>query len=365
MKAILCGLIMLLPTLAIAGGTYGAQSNPPLQVGSERLVPHRGGYWNPAEPGSGYFVDLMPRGNGEVFAFATAYTYTATGQSTFLILQGNLTFATENQRQQEGWIAKLVSPTYEARDGQSFGGIYRPANVTPSSFGSGELVWSTRRTAELRVDGRTTPIRTLHPDDAATEAAGLLSGHWVLQARQRGANVTVGIPGASQQYSAHVVKLTPALPQPTWRLGSGSTAFPNGMPPVWIPPAGVITFTVTCISECLSATLPLAHISSTIYAGARVWIDPVTMRAGWVRNAVANGQSGAFASITQDASGGTAVTAAFDLYVDNDTVIGRGALLIPLGLSAAAGAYPGQELLMTRITPNGLHGPEGTVAKIY
>lgn len=361
--------ILLLVVLALAsactwaGETYSSQSNLPLKIGSEAVLPHRGGYWNPAAPGSGYFVDITRRGNGEIYGFATAYTYTATGQSTFLILQGNITFATETQRQQEGWYAKLVSPLYQAADGQPFGGAYRAPIVSASTFGSGELVWKTRRTAELRVGGVVTPIRTLHPDDAATEAAGMLSGTWVIQARMRSA-----AGGGFERYASHVVKLTPSVPQPTWSTGAGAATIPaSALASVWQPPTGVITFTVTCISECFPQGAPPSAGNSlgTIYSGARVWIDPVTLRVGWVQNAVAGGQSGAVANVTQDAQVGAA-TMAFDLYVDDDTVVGRGAFLIPSGFTGyTPGAYPGSELIMTRITPNGLHAPEGTVVKLY
>lgn len=362
--------ILLLVVLALAsactwaGETYGAfQPNA-----NELLLPHRGGYWNPSEPGSGYFIDINRRGNGDIYGFATAYTYTATGQSTFLILQGNITFATETQRQQEGWYAKLVSPLYQAADGQPFGGAYRAPIVSASTFGSGELVWKTRRTAELRVGGNTTQIRTLHPDDASTEAASMLSGTWVIQVRMRSPGYSPSASG-NQRYGSHVVKLTPSVPQPTWTSGAGvATIPPSAMATVWQPPAGVITFSVTCVSECLPSPVPapLTNTTNTVYSGARVWIDPVTFKAGWVSNAVADGQSTTSARVTQDPSSGVA-TIAYDLYVDDDTVVGRnGSWLIPAGITGIPpGAYPGSELIMTRITPNGLHAPEGTVVKLY
>ncbi len=370
MKALLFGLLALLPSVSMAGGTY-ANANPPLIIGSEQILPHRGGYWDPAAPGSGYFVDVIRRNTG-VFGFATAYTYDEQGRSTFLILQGNIEFASETQRRAEGWFARLVSPTYQAADGQPFGGAYRPALVTPSAFGEGTLTWKTRRTAELRVGDRVTQIRTLHPDDAATEATNLLGGYWKIQVRRR----SIGVPGVffapqNQQFTSHVVRLTPVTPAPTWGMGNGAAAIPQSVfQTLWLPPANVLTFEVTCISECLPVppqTIPAGTgATAMVYNGARVWIDPVTLRAGWVQNAVVTTAQATSPSVTQFANGVSA-TVAYDLYVDDDTAVGRGLTLFgdnnfpPF----SPGAYPGSELLMTRITPNGLHAPLGQEIKLF
>ena len=321
MKAILFGLLALLPSISLAGATYG-NANPPLMIGTEQLLPHRGGYWDPSAPGSGYFVDVSRRSDASVFGFATAYTYDAEGHSTFLILQGTVQFASETQRQNEGWYAKLVSPSYQAAGGQPFGGAYRPANVTPSAYGEGELIWRTRRTAELRIGGRVTQIRTLHPDDAVSEAVGLLAGEWKIQARKRGATTpTMLAQPISQQFHSHIVRLTPVTPSPAWTVGAGAANIaPAVLATMWLPTTNVITFEVTCVSECLPAAQPYpAGIAPTsmLYSGARVWIDPETLRAGWVQNAVATTSQAATPNVTQSSTLGVS-TFSYDLYVDDD-----------------------------------------------
>ncbi len=370
MKAILFGLLALLPSISMAGATYGSV-NPPLIIGSEQLLPHRGGYWDPAAPGSGYFVDVSRRSDSSVFGFATAYTYDAEGRSTFLILQGTVQFASETQRRSEGWYAKLVSPSYQAAGGQPFGGAYRPANVTPSAHGEGELVWKTRRTAELRIGGRVTQIRTLHPDDATSEAVGLLAGEWKIQVRAR----TLSLPNVffaptNQQYHSHIVRLTPVTPSPAWTQGYGAATIPQSVfPTVWLPPAGVITFDVVCVSECLPTSpqpIPAEITPSVmIYSGARVWIDPVTLRAGWVQNAVVTGSQAMTPNVTQSPE--FFQTRSYDLYVDDDTAVGHGVLLYTSASNSTfpPGAYPGSELIMTRVTPNGMRAPTGQEVKIY
>ena len=370
MKAILFGLLALLPSISIAGATYG-NANPPLIVGSEQLLPHRGGYWDPSAPGSGYFVDVTRRSDASVFGFATAYTYDAEGRSTFLILQGTVQFASETQRRSEGWYAKLVSPTYHAAGGQPFGGAYRPANVTPSAYGEGELIWRTRRTAELRVGGRVTQIRTLHPDDATSEAVGLLAGEWKIQVRQRSASAPgVFFHPANQQYHSHIVRLTPVSPSPVWTQGYGASTIQQSVfQTLWLPPADVITFEVVCVSECLplppQATPDFIGAAAMIYNGARVWIDPVTLRAGWVQNAVLTASQAATPNVTQNGLAG-GLTSTFDLYVDDDTAVGRGFFMSTSSSgNYPAGAYAGSELVMTRVTANALRAPSGQEVKIY
>lgn len=369
MKAIVFGLLALLPSISMAGATYGSV-NPPLIIASEQLLPHRGGYWDPAAPGSGYFVDVTRRSDGSVFGFATAYTYDAEGRSTFLILQGMVQFASENQRRAEGWYAKLVSPTYQAANGQPFGGAYRPATVTASTFGEGELIWKTRRTAELRVGGRVTQVRALHPDDATTEAVGLLAGEWKIQVRRR----TLTAPGVfmrpnAQQYHSHIVRLTPVSPSPVWTQGYGAVTIPQSVfQTLWLPPANVITFEVTCVSECLPLPpqlTPEIVPASMIYNGARVWIDPVTLRAGWVQNAVVTASQALAPNVTQTPT--SPITSTFDLYVDDDTAVGRGVLLHTNADDPTypEGVYPGSELIMTRVSTSGLRAPIGQEVKIF
>lgn len=373
MRSLLFGLLALLPSISMAGVSYGTTPppvSPLLIVGSEQLLPHRGGYWDPAAAGSGYFVDVSRRSDGSIFGFATAYTYDAEGRSTFLILQGSVQFASETQRQNEGWYAKLVSPSYQAANGQPFGGAYRPATVTASTFGEGTLIWKTRRTAELRVGDRVTQIRALHPDGALTEATNMLAGEWTIQVRQRNASSTNFplIPGG-QQFHSYVVRLTPVSPNPVWTLGVGAINLtPAVLATMWLPTPNVITFDVTCVSDCLPAPPYPSGVSAStmVYSGARVWIDPVTLRAGWVRNAVVNTSQASTPNVTQHPSLGVA-TYSYDLYVDDDTAVGRGNLILsdPQSPNFPPGLFPGSELIMTRVTPNGLHAPIGQEVKIY
>jgi hypothetical protein len=366
---VLLALLALLPSLSIAGATYG-NANPPLIIASEQLLPHRGGYWDPAAPGSGYFVDIMRRADSSVFGFSTIYTYDNEGRSTFMIMQGAVEFASETQRQTEGWYAKLVSGTFTVANGQPFGGAWRYPDFAPSTFGEGELVWKTRRTAELRVGGRVTQIRTLSAEDPTNEAISMLAGEWTVQVRQR----ALSAPGvffhpAGQQYHSHVVRLTPVTPAPVWTQGYGAATIPQAaLAKIWLPPANVITFDVVCVSECLPANPPYPQFiapTAMTYHGARVWIDPVTLRAGWVHNAVATTSQAATPNVTQGEVG-SHFSVSYDLYVDDDTAVGRGTLLwTNRSSSYPAGLYPGSELVMTRVTVGGLRAPTGQEVKIY
>jgi hypothetical protein len=365
MRALIGLLLAVLSVTVHAGATYSSVLQPKRNA-TELLIPHRGAYWDPAQPGSGYVIDIS-RSSSSVsgyFGFATLYTYREDGTSQFLVLQGDIEFASEAQRKAEGWIARLSSPLFQAANGQPFGGAYRAPEVTPSIFGVGSITWKTRRTAELRVGDRVTPIRVVSGDTPVTEAVGLLSGFYTLQARVRGAGVTSSSHPASETYIAHVVKITPVVPSPIWALGPGVPG-----QTFWIPTSSVITFEIECVSECFptNQSIPFAVESGTIYFQARIWVDPVTMRAGWVRNAVAPGQSTPHA--TQNVTGSYS-TLNFDLYIDDETIVGRGGFTITREIASGGGnvppgEYDGSELILTRIAPNGLHAPEGRSVKIY
>jgi hypothetical protein len=167
------------------------------------------------------------------------------------------------------------------------------------------------------------------------------------------------------------VRLTPVLPSPTWTFGVGAATIPqSAFPAFWQPPANVLTFEVTCISECFPPPPQVVPQGGDpgliVYTGARVWIDPVTLRAGWVQNAVATASQVQTPNLTQGEPGRYG-SMLFDLYVDDDTAVGRGLFVYTNANFPpySPGAYPGSELVMTRITPNGLHAPLGQEIKLF
>ncbi len=340
-------------------GESGLSGARPVTLPVERLVPHQGGWWNPAQAGSGYFMEFSQNADGTLLGFATTYTYDGAGKSTFLIVQGPVVFTTEEERWATGIIARMSSPLYKAENGQPFDGTYRPATVTASSFGTGEYVFFTRRTGEFRAGGRTTPIRALSPLAAETEYARLLTGTWKLQGRlRRNAEAPQNI--YLERSVSHVVQISPSVVQPTWVPGRGAifASFPveTRANQFWKPTSTVMTFDVNCVGDCPPAPYPgdpdFGKLTATF--GARIWVDVATGKAGYVTGALPFGypvDTAYWATNEQTVStgqGGTNWT--FDLFVDDATLIGRGGAIVTHNFWPQ-GFHLGSEIVLTKVDP--------------
>ncbi len=369
-KCVLAGLLSVAMVTA-AAGEYSLQPARPLAPPAERLVPHQGGWWNAAQPGSGYFFEFSENADGSLLGLATTYTYDDAGKSTFLIVQGPLVFSTEAERLDTGIIARLSSPLFKAENGQPFGGAYRPATVSPSSFGTGEYVFFTRRTGEFRAGGRTTPIRVLSPLASEAEYVRLLTGTFSLQGHLR-RNAEAEADVAFDRSVSHVVKIALSEIQPDWSAGRASTWVDSpaatNYREFWRPPASVITFDVECHGECPPVPHPLGdpYQKFAVTFGARIWVDVATGRAGYVTGAMPPGSDPSIAywatqdfTAGQEFDGGTNWT--FDLFVDDQTLVGRGGVLNTL-IFWPRKFSGGSEIVLTKIHEN--TGQRGT-ARIY
>lgn len=338
-------LIMAMVLATATAGVYAGEQLvvPPTPAGAPRevLLPQGGGWWNPAEAGSGYFMQFMTNADNSVTGFATVYTYNADGSSTFLLVQGAVSFASESERVDTGVIARFSSPLYKAANGQPFNGSYRPAEVTPAGLGSGEFVFYTRRTGEFRAGGRSIPIRVLNSLQGEAEYVQMLSGTWTLQARlRRNEDMPSEFRGNLNTYFErsvqHVVQITPLTTQPEWRASDRAATFLPAaeLREFWQPPAGALTFAVTCVSDCP----PVPHPLGTLYGrlaltyAARIWVDPATGRAGYVTGAQPFGSdpSMAFWATAENLEDGFVGGAnwMFDLYLGDDgSMVGRGGYL--------------------------------------
>lgn len=349
---------------------YGGEvvvSPTPVTVGNERLVPHAGGWWNPNEGGSGHFFEFMQNADGSLIGFATTYTYDEAGKSTFLIVQGPMTFTTESERQATGVIARLSGPLLKAENGQPFGGAYRPAAVSPSSYGTGEYVWFTRRKAEFRSSGRVTPLRPLSPLSPEAEVERLLTGTWALQGHVR-RNPEISQDATYERTVSHVVRIVKSPSQPTWVEPPRAVGLPaSARSQFWQPTSNVITFDVLCEADCQPNPHPYGEAYKTfgMTVGSRIWVDVETGRAGYVTLASASLDS-AFAYWATEENlgtgsyrdGGTNWT--FDLFIDDAKIVGRGGVIVTHPIWPK-GFHPGSEIVMTKIDPKtGIRG-----VKIY
>lgn len=350
----------------------GEISLPTQPVPSEptvRVVPHAGGWWNESEGGSGYFLEFMRNADGTMIGFGTIYTYNADGTSTFLIVQGPMTFANESTRVDSGIFARFSSTLFKAANGQPFGGAYRPADVTPAGLGDGEFVFFTRQTGEFRGGGRAIPIRAIGTaaPRSVDEYVQLLTGTWALSGRVRMADVdtTSGTPTADRVVS-HVVSIELLSTEAEWGPGVWAANWtPEQSAGFWKPPvSGVLTFRVRCVSDCPPVPYPgpAENAKLTMVYNARIWVDPMTGRAGYVTA----GDQFTWASsenLVNGAPFGGSFNWAFDLFVDNDTLIARGGYVRTLQFLVQENRfYPNHgELVLTRTSPR----LSGNGTKIY
>jgi hypothetical protein len=314
----------------------------------------------------------MRNADDSVTGFATIYTYNPDGTSTFLIVQGPVQFASEAERNQNGVIARFSSTIFKAADGQPFGGTYRPASVTPAGLGDGEFVFFTRRTGEFRTNSRSVSIRAVSPLPSTEEYVRLLSGTWALNAVMR-RNPELQSDPAYERYVSHVVRIQPSEIQPVWEPGQyvelpggGLRLSEDSLRQFWRPTSNVLTFDVICETDCPPASHPFGppYNKFAITYFARIWVDVQTGRAGYVTAAQIFGsdRTRAYWATNEPTSatitGGSSWT--FDLFLDDDKIIGRGGIIVTHTIFPQA-FHPGSEIVMTKIDPK--TAPRGT--KIY
>lgn len=360
--------LLALWSLVTHAGEISVQ--PPTQLGEprERIVPQEGGWWNPAEAGSGYFLKFLTNEDNSITGFATIYTYNADGTSTFLVVQGPVVFSTEAQRVDSGVVARFSSPLYKAANGQPFGGAYRPAEVTVAGLGDGEFVFFTRRRGEFRSGGRTVPIRVLSPLQAEQEYVKMLSGTWRIQGRLRmPSNWNASAVGFERTFS-HVVRIELSSIQPSWRPSDRAATLlgPSVLRRFWQPPEGpngVLTFTVRCAAECPPVPHPLGRESNmlTAVSGSRIWVDVATGRAGFVTAAQPFGSDPTIAywvtaeqpflipNAFPNFEGGINWT--FDLFLGETDAVGRGYVISTVSFAMPV-VEQNSEMVMTKIDAN-------------
>ncbi len=349
---LMMGASLMLCALGSVAGEMEIRPSTEVTIGNERLVPHAGGWWNPDEGGSGHFFEFMQNADGSLIGFATTYTYDENGRSTFLIVQGPMTFTTEADRLATGVIARLSGPLLKAENGQPFGGTYRPATVSPSSYGTGEYVWFTRRKAEFRSNGRVTPLRPLSPLSPEAEVEKLLTGTWVLQGHVF-RNPEAANFGIYERTVSHVVRIQKSAIQPAWFAGRGSVLSATALSKFWQPPStGVMTFDVTCVSDCPPTPHPLEEPFPKfgITYDAKIWVDVNTGRAGYVTAAKdpSNFRAAYWATEIQTHPVGGGSNWTFDLFMDDDTLIGRGGVIVTY-VVVPQNFHPGSEIVLMRV----------------
>ena len=171
-------LLNNVPTINIAGVTiclgYGATPDAMVTNGTSQCLltvpssvvcnpqpPQTGWWWNPAEGGRGYSIEV--RNNKISWA---AYLYDTSGRATWHVANGAMLF--------DG--ALFVGPIYKVVNGQTLSGAYRNPFATPSNLttvGTVSLSFTDASSGKMAWPGGTVPIERMNivPNGLSSTAA--------------------------------------------------------------------------------------------------------------------------------------------------------------------------------------------------
>lgn len=155
------------------------------------LTPYAQPTWfNPQEAGSGFLFGILPNSND--LLFGAYYTYTQSGATDWVILQGAYTANSDLQRFQTGVLGKASATLLTAQGGPCLTCGYVAPTTNASAYGTGEFVLLDTTRAEFRVGGGT---KVLVPLDLAAlkPVVAILPGRWVGTRRSQ---QTLSVPPA-------------------------------------------------------------------------------------------------------------------------------------------------------------------------
>lgn len=129
------------------------------------FTPESGAWWNPAEPGSGFMIEVQDN-----YLFFAGYLYTSGGAPMWYTSQGTMT-----------GNARFVGSLSSFSGGQCLGCTWRQASVQVGAGGPVEIIFDTETAGRMTWGGRTIPIErfdfylTRTSGDLKTE---MMLGEW-------------------------------------------------------------------------------------------------------------------------------------------------------------------------------------------
>ncbi len=141
---------------------------------SHAFTPESGLWWNPAESGQGYSIEIQDN-----YMFLLGYTYTGAGASQFVsaqgLLSGNARFQSTNNSTDGSWLNTFAN-------GQCLGcTTYRAPTIFLGSNGPVTINFLTETTATMTLAGRTFPIQRFDfflTRSANDQRSDVMLGEW-------------------------------------------------------------------------------------------------------------------------------------------------------------------------------------------
>lgn len=129
------------------------------------FTPENGTWWNPAEPGSGFLIEIQDN-----FLFLAGYMYAPDGRPMWYTSQGTM-----------NGNARFVGELSSFSNGQCLGCVWRQPSVQLGAGGPVEIIFDTETAARITLGGRVVPIQRF--DYALTRTEGdvkseMMIGEW-------------------------------------------------------------------------------------------------------------------------------------------------------------------------------------------
>lgn len=258
------------------------------------IWPYPGMYYDPAQSGSGFYIDYGPSGA----MFATFETYDAAGNQVNLIAQPSYVASSESDLIATGNIGSASATFYQASNGQCPGCAYRAPVLTPSAL-SANFVWSDPRHVTMRFGAFTYHLQAANYEGKDDEE--FLPGTYALSF----VNDDDVYPGATQTGNLAtelaIVRVAPAA------FGTAQLVRdPGSSADVQLPPGTAHLYTMDCAGNqyaaddnaCNSTLLIFTNVvpgsrQQSIPRGtakALLWFDPASGSSGFeIYQAAANG----------------------------------------------------------------------------
>ncbi len=169
-------------------------------------MPQSGWWWNPAEGGRGFSLEVNAQGR----IYFSSYLYAADTSPFWLVSSGALATAA-------GYLGSLA----QYGMGQTLSGAYQPA-VSAGTPGSLTLAFATATTGTLTWPGGSVPIRRfdiVSGGAAQGPAAGMPETGWWWNASQGGRGFFFEVQGTTMYLSGFMYD---AAGRPVWYVSSGS-----------------------------------------------------------------------------------------------------------------------------------------------
>ena len=144
------------------------------QIPSQAFLPESGFYWNPAEPGRGYSIEIQDR-----FLFITIYTYTeennpAQREAVWFFSSGEIVPGQSGN----SLVYTFSEELFIASAGQCLGCNF-VANDSSATGRSIDITFSSLTNASLTIDGETIPIRRFWYSPSIDDTFASLLGQWI------------------------------------------------------------------------------------------------------------------------------------------------------------------------------------------